>query len=124
MAISTEQMPKKTTAAESEFDRAQRGVPRPEIRVNQSNQSSGGSLSYIIGAVVLVIAAYFLYTNYAPSPKLVTPVTQTETTAPAPVVVIPVTPPAAETVTPPVVVPTPPAATVPATPPAAGTTSP
>jgi hypothetical protein len=91
------------TGAESEFDHASRTTPRPEIRVNQTNQGSGSTIAYIIAALVIAVAGYYLYTSYY-SPTSVTPsVTQT-TPPPA------VTAPAADA---PAV--TPPAATAPAT---------
>jgi hypothetical protein len=105
------------TGAESEFDHASRTTPRPEIRVNQTNQGSGSTIAYIIAALVIAVAGYYLYTSYY-SPTAVTPtVTQTTpppaTTAPAADAPV-VTPPAATSTTPP--------AAVPATPPATTTT--
>ena len=123
MATTTENRPRPVTGAESEFDHASRATPRPEIRVNQSNQGSNSSIPYLILALVLIVGGYFLYTNYWNPTSMVPAATQSSTTLPKSEVIVPapVTPPAVTTVTPPVDAPaTTPAA--PATPPATTTT--
>jgi hypothetical protein len=114
MAAYAEVKPKTVTLAESEFDR---GMPRPEIRINQTTKGSGSTIAYIVAAIVLIAGAYLLYTSNAGTTTVVPTVTQNNTTLPAPDVVIPkspdpATPPAAEKTTPPAAVPaTPPATT-------------
>lgn len=111
MAVYAEQKPRTITGAESEFDRTERASPGPEIRIDQSNKSSNSSVFYIIGALVLVVGGYLLYTNNWSPSTAVPSVTLNNTVLPAPDVIVPVpaTPPAAEKTTPP--------ATVPAVPP-------
>ena len=100
------------TGAESEFDHASRTTPRPEIRVNQTNQGSGNTIAYIIAALVIAVAGYYFYTSYY-SPTAMTP-TVTQTTPAAPAADAPaVTPPAATSTTPPAAVPATPPATTP-----------
>lgn len=48
MVVYTEQKPRTVTGAESEFDRAENGIPRPEIRVTQSNSGSNSAIAYVI----------------------------------------------------------------------------
>jgi hypothetical protein len=126
MAVTNETRPRPVTGAESEFDRASRTMPRPEVRVNQTNNGSNGVIAYLIAALVIVVGGYYVYTSYyaptAPTPAA----TQSSTTLPksdtvVPVTPVPATPPAESTATPPAEPPaTAPAA--PVTPPAATTT--
>ncbi|MGB9141070.1 MAG: hypothetical protein WCB71_02605 [Aestuariivirga sp.] len=114
MVTYTEPKPRIATGAESEFDRNEKAMPRPEVRVTQTNRGSGGTIAYVIAALVLIIGGYLLYTNNWSQTTVVPTVTQNNTTLPAPdtITPVPVTPPAAEKTAPP--------ATVPATP---GTTT-
>ena len=107
MVVYTEQKPRTVTGAESEFDRAENGIPRPEVRVTQSNSGSNSAIAYVIAAIVLAVGAYFLYTHNW-SPTAVAPsVTQNNITLPAPDAITPdpATPPAAEKTAPPATAP-------------------
>jgi hypothetical protein len=112
MAAYAEVKPKTVTGVESELDR---GTPRPEIRITQSNKGSGSTIAYIVAAIVLLAGAYLLYTNNMSTTTVVPSVTQNNTTLPTPDVVIPTTP---EPATPPAAEKTNPPAAAPATPPA------
>ena len=107
MVVYAEQKPRTVTGAESEFDRAENAIPRPEIRVTQSNLGSNSAITYLIAALVLIVGAYFLYTNNWNTATVVPSVTQNNTTLPAPdlIVPVPVTPPVSEKTAPPVTVP-------------------
>ena len=107
MVVYAEQKPRTVTGAESEFDRTENAIPRPEIRINQSNKGSNSAIAYLIAAIVLVVGAYLLYTNNW-SPGVTAPsVTQNNTTLPTPDVIVPdpATPPVAEKTAPPATVP-------------------
>jgi hypothetical protein len=98
--------PKTVTAAESEFDRAEKAIPRPEIRITQSNRGSSGTLGFIVAAIVLIAGAYLLYTNYSGPVTVVPTVTQNNITVPAPdatdpATPVPAAPPVSDTTTPP-----------------------
>ena len=114
MATTTENRPRPITGAESEFNHASRAMPRPEIRVSQSNQGAGNAIAYIIAALVIAVGGYYFYISYY-NPAVVAPaITQTTPppTATAPAVDMPVvTPPAATSTTPPTIVPATPSAT-------------
>ena len=99
MVVYAEQKPRTVTGAESEFDRAENAIPRPEIRVTQSNLGSNSAITYLIAALVLIVGAYFLYTNNWSTATVVPSVTQNNTTLPAPdlIVPVPVTPPTIDT---------------------------
>ena len=107
MVVYTEQKPRTVTGAESEFDRAEQGFNRPEIRVTQSNLGTNGAIAYLLAALVLVVGGYLLYTNNWSTTTVVPSVTQNNTTLPAPdaYTPVPVTPPAAEKTAPPATAP-------------------
>lgn len=107
MTAYTETKPRTVTGAESEFDRADRAIPRPEVRVTQTNRGSNNPLVYIIAALVLAVGGYLLSTyNWSPTTPVPT-ITQNNTTLPAPETItpVPVTPPAAEKTAPPATAP-------------------
>ena len=114
MVTYTEPKPRIATGAESEFDRTEKAMPRPDVRVTQTNSGSGGTIAYVIAALVLIIGGYLLYTNNWSQTTVVPTVTQNNTTLPAPdtITPVPVTPPAAEKTAPPAAVPPAPATTV------------
>lgn len=109
MTIYAEQKPRTVTGAESEFDRAEQGFNRPEIRVTQSNLGSNSAITYLLAALVLIVGGYLLYTNNWSTTTVVPSVTQNNTTLPAPdaYTPVPATPPAAEKTAPPAIVPAP-----------------
>ena len=80
---------------------------KPEFRVNQSSESSNGTIAIIVIALALVVGAFFFFTsNWNTSPEG-QKLTQNNTALPAPVIQVPadpapVAPPAAQTTTPPV----------------------
>lgn len=57
---------------------------RPEINLNQSNQSSNRNFAIIIAAVVVIVGAYLLYANEWSTTTSVPKVTQNSTILPAP----------------------------------------
>jgi hypothetical protein len=106
MVAYAEVKPKTVTSAESEFDRAEKGATRPEIRITQSNTGSSGTIAYIVVAIVLIAGAYLLYTNNMSTMTVVPTITQNNTTLPAPdamdpAISVPAAPPASDTTTPP-----------------------
>ncbi len=126
MADRPDNNPRTSSTTEAELARAQNATRRTDIN-NVNNSGSGTTAAYVIGAIALLIAAYFLFA-YDWNTTTVSPPTtidnSTTVNPPAPDATPPATPPAAETVTPPADAPaaTPPA-DAPATPPA-GTTAP
>ena len=63
---------------------------RPDVNLNQSNQSSNGVVGIIIAALVLIAAGYFLFSG-GPSTRTTAPVA-TQNSAPAPSATDKVTP--------------------------------
>ena len=111
MVVYNEQKPRTIIGAESEFDRAENGIPRPEVRITQSNAGSSSAIALVIVAIVLAAGAYLLYTNNWSATTVAPPVTQNNITltapaakapdpadqpAPAVITPVPATPPAAE----------------------------
>ena len=89
---------------------------RPDVNLNQSNQSSNGIIGIVIAALVVLAAGYFLFAG-GPGTQTAAPVA-TQNSAPAPsatdkVTPVPAAPPAADSTTAPAT--TAPAATAPAT---------
>lgn len=114
MVVYTASKPKTVTGAESEFDRTENAIPRPEIRINQSNKGSNSAIAYLIAAIVLVVGGYLLYTNNWSTSAVAPSITQNNTTLPAPDLIVPVpaTPPVSEKTAPPANAPVTPPATV------------
>jgi hypothetical protein len=131
MADRPDNNPRTSSTTEAELARAQNAARRTDIN-NVNKSGSGTTAAYVIGAIALLIAAYFLFAydwnTTTVSPPATIDNSNTTVTPPAPDATAPATPPAtppaAETVTPPADAPaaTPPA-DAPATPPA-GTTAP
>ena len=63
---------------------------RPDVNLNQSNQSSNGVVGIVIAALVLIAAGYFLFSG-GPSTRTTAPVA-TQNSAPAPSATDKVTP--------------------------------
>ena len=124
MATTTETRPRPVVG--TEYEDATRAMPRPDIRIKQTNTGSNSVFAYLIAALVLIAGGYYAYTTYY-SPTLTAPAaTQSSTTLPksdtvVPVAPVPATPPASSSATPqaepPAVAPA-----TPATPPAKTTT--
>lgn len=83
MVSYTEQKPRTATRTETDFVRAESGVPRPEVRISQSNTGSNSTIAYVIAAIVLAVGAYFLISNWAPT-TVEQPVTENKISLPAP----------------------------------------
>jgi hypothetical protein len=67
----------------SEYNQTSPSTPRPQIRMNQTNQSSGNTLAYIIAALVIIIGGYFLYNSYYGPTTISNSTTTTTKLAPA-----------------------------------------
>ena len=110
MVSYSEQKPITTTRAKTEFDRAENGIPRAEVRITQSNTGYYSTFGYVIAGFLLVVGAYFLISHWGPATveqpvsaekvSLPTPatITQDATTPLAPAAVTPgsTTPPVGE----------------------------
>ena len=90
MVVYAEQKPRTVTGAESEFDRTENAIPRPVIRINQSNKGSNSAIAYLIAAIVLIVGAYLLYSNNWSTSAVAPSITQNNTTLPAPDLIVPV----------------------------------
>ena len=84
MVASNEQKLKTAKAADPGFGRAENGIPRPEVNITQSNAGSSGTIVVVIAAIVLIVGAYFLYSNNWSGTTVVPSVTQNNITVPAP----------------------------------------
>ena len=102
MVTSNEQKLKTAKAADPGFGRTDNGIPRPEVNITQSNASSTGTIVVVIAAIVLIVGAYFLYSNNWSGTTVVPSVTQNNITVPAPAAstAVPATPPAPVAITP------------------------
>ena len=68
----------------SDYSRPKNGTRSPEVLVTQSNSGSNSGMFLIIAAVVVALAAYFIYTNnWNLSPRAPS-VTQNTVVVPAP----------------------------------------
>ena len=79
---------------------------KPDLRVNQSSESSAGSLAFIIIGIVLVAGAFIFFTTDWTSTPGGPQVTQNNTALPAPINEVPAAPaptapPASQKATPP-----------------------
>ena len=63
MVSYADQKPRILTAAEADLQRAEAKLLQPGIPTNQSNRGSGGVMAYIVGALVLIVVGYLLFSN-------------------------------------------------------------
>ena len=79
---------------------------KPDLQVNQSGESSAGSIAIIVAAIALVVGAFIFFINNGQHATVGPQVTQNNTTLPAPINEVPAAPapataPASQTTTPP-----------------------
>ena len=82
----TEQKPRITSGAQSEFGGVENGIPRPEIRISQSNSGSSSGIAFVVVAIVLAVGAYYLYAGSWSTESVTPSVTQNNITLPAPII--------------------------------------
>jgi hypothetical protein len=96
MVSQADQKPRILTATEADLERAEARARQPNIQINPSSWGSGGSIAYIVAALVLIVSGYLLFSNNWNNDKIFPSVVETlpapdvnSTIAPLPVPPLP-----------------------------------